>query len=296
MDEKLGTTGLNMKLVMEIKTLDGGVGRTGKWTRIRGQDTRGRYAQAHAYAGVAESLAHELNKLLVPGEDIGTRGFMIDLVGEWEERAYTDSEGNPKTSRSFKIQTFDILMGPVAELAKIRRHGAEVIKTAETHRREGRLDLAYRTIAEFAASTCGLPLDLSDLEETFREDDEAEFGIAFEGDPEAAAAAHFAAADVTEERMEVAGKVSPSDEEPDATSSTPSQDEQIPMEDDEDRDVLEDAVEVGQATSKDEEPAQASPAEEARQSTVPAAARPVPPVGVRPPAMRGFAPPRRPGM
>lgn len=180
-----------MKLVMEIESLDSGLSKKGPWTRIVGTDARGRFAKAHTFGKTAEALSSALSKLLMPGEEIGNRGFTVDLTGDWMENTRTNNEGKTFTVRSFQIQTFDILMGPVAELAKIRRLGAAALKASEAHRRDGRLDLAYRSVSEFLSSTVGVPLDLSDLQD-HSADDEA-YGLTENSDPEAAAVAHFQA-------------------------------------------------------------------------------------------------------
>lgn len=265
-----------MKLVIEIETLEHGKGEKTSWTKLRGRNSNGSYKKAIAWGAVAESLYKELYAHVPKGEEIGSMRIVVDMTGEWETRKW-EQDGKERRDNRFKVATFEILTGPILELARLRRDGAARLELAEEHRKEGRLELAYKTVAEFAAQVCNRPIDLSDIED-FSDDDDAEFGSVSDGqpDPEAAAAARYAAMDGPSEPMEIA-QDHPAEivqeasdvavEEPRAETSA-SDAADMAREEGAD-DVLEDGNEAVTAAAKPAAPAPARP---------PVPVRPLPPV------------------
>lgn len=301
-----------MKLVLEITSLESGTfGKAEEkthWTRLWGKNAAGSYCRASSFGALAERLENELSRHVPKGEMIGTTRIVVDMTGEWkDDKEYTKADGTVVKNRYFSITTFDVLTGPVLELARLRRDGGDRLALAEQHRQEGRLDIAYRTIAEFAATICNRPLDLSALAEANAADD-AEFGSVEEQapDPEAAAAARFASMDGSSEPMEIAA-AQPSEtaaDQPDAieiheASSHGSVDVTIAS-------TVETAEEPGDAAEEgtadesgdvfDDEPPVEIPASNAPSAVAAPSVRPAP---ARPAAFRpGFRPrpPRTPGM
>lgn len=308
-----------MKLVLEVvkhehKTAEKS-GRTVTWSVLWGKNANGTYCRCIAFGAVAESLDRELSRLTPPGEEAGDARLVVDLTGEWQDgREYVKDDGTRQKRREFRIATFDILTGPHLELARLRRDGVGVIAEAEEFRSQGRLDLAYRRVAEFVSQLCNRPLDLDGLEEAFADDD-TEFGAS---DPEAAAAARYAAMDGPSEPMEIApGQELPapaeSAAEPEPEAPEAGETEDSVMDIDEpvaEGDVLDDLSSDGaQAGEHPAEPEEgpAAEAQEAMPDPVPApttasAPSPRPAVPPRPGVpMPGFRPgiprpPRAPGM
>lgn len=191
-----------MKLILEIETMDShataNTESDTKWVRLSGTDHRGNIAYAKAFGFTAEAIVRKINELLMPGEIVANRSFMVDLTGEWK------NETNSRSGRSYRnffIDSFDILMGHNLELAKIRKDGAERIARSEQYRQEGKLELAYRELAEFASKITGKVIDLNAIPDP----DDIEFGASEveASTPEAAAAARFRAIDRTEDKMEI---------------------------------------------------------------------------------------------
>lgn len=289
-----------MKLVLEVvkhehKTAEKS-GRTVTWSSLWGTNSNGTYCRCVAFGAVAESLDRELSRLTPPGEEPGNARLVVDLTGEWQDgREYEKPDGTRHKRREFRIVSFDVLTGPHLELARLRRDGVSVIGEAEEFRSQGRLDLAYRRVAEFVSQLCNRPLDLEGLKEAFA-DDEAEFGAS---DPEAAAAARYAAMDGPSEPMEIA---------PGQELAALGREPETAEEAGEVADALDDAP-AGEATEADGEadlseeapakasdpsPAPAAPAAAAGASAAPVAPRPSgPPSVFRPGIPR---PPRPPGM
>lgn len=194
-----------MKLVLEISTMESHAtarsnGSNKKWVRLSGTNQKSEECIAFTTGFVAEALVKKFNDLLLPGETVDSRNFMIDLTGEWRTE---NSEFNGKSyrSRRFYIETFDIVLGHNLELAKIRKDGSERLVRAEQYRSDGKLEMAYRELVEFASRISGRQIDINSLPDP----DEMEFGQAIDTSvtPEAAAAARFKAADRTEEKMEM---------------------------------------------------------------------------------------------
>jgi len=200
-----------MKLTLEINGLQSG--KSSKednpydWTTITGHTAKGVKCYAKAYDDTGLALEREIVKHTPSGEEIGTTRIVVQMTGEWRDgKPYKRaSDGKTVTNRYFRISTFDILTGPQLELARLKRDLAAKLTLAEDLRASGRMGLAYRTIAEFAAVISNRELDLDDIAVS-EEADEVVYGEpdAASSDPEAAAAARFASMDKVAEPMSIA--------------------------------------------------------------------------------------------
>lgn len=306
-----------MKMTFEVTGLQSGTsekdGNPYTWAKLSGRTTKGGRYVAMAYDSTAEAITRELVKITPQGEEVGSTRIVVVLTGEWKDgKPYTRAtDGKTVTNRHFRIATFDILSGHQLELARLRRDVADKLALAEEHRLAGRMDLAYRTVAEFAAVICNKELDLSGMSAP-DEEDEVVYGDPDQPaqDPEAAAAARFASMDGVAEPMAIARKeaapavaeaeVAPAEIEMEAEAAEPEAIADEAPESEQERDVLDDgpADPVPAAPPARQPPAAAAASEPSVRRPPPA---PAPPAGrsapPAPPARFARpAPSRTPGL
>lgn len=278
-----------MKLVLEISSMGSGSfnheDKEIKWVRLAGKDKEGRYSVAQTKGYVAESIIREIGKMLVPGEEISSRRFIVDLTGQWVDGKPWEKDGRTIRNRYFSIASFNILHGPVLELNRVRREAAEVVSTALEIYKGGDVHSAFRTLLDHAAKISGTAIDMQQFEKVVDELDELEFGIVDpvttdNQSPEAVAAAKFAAMDrldgfptaaatISNERTveEVSALSSDEPAEEVAPVSQETAEEQLEQQEAqtheiEERDVLDDPVEpdeVAQQTENDDVEAEDAP-------------------------------------
>jgi len=220
-------------MIIEItRTLSGQ--KDGKtWVRLNGIDGEGKlHKNIVAFDAKAAALQAGLDKLVPNGVEISTRRLLIDVKGEYRDgkqiirdgKPVTRGDGSPVLSRSFVVSSFELLDGPVLEVARIRRDGEFFLDKAEKLRAEGRIQEAYMVLAEYAARACNRPLDFILAKGDEHEDDDdlafgdaatpakQEGGPAPETQPEAQVASGGEPEIALEREPEVAPSPSPSAE------------------------------------------------------------------------------------
>ncbi|MTH95478.1 hypothetical protein [Roseibium sp. RKSG952] len=133
------------------------------YVRLVGTDGRGRFARAYVWGKNADMIAGQIKDNLAPGEDIGTQKPIYELEGTWRDRKFT-KDGETRTMRSFYTTRFGPVTGRDLELNRIRRQSNKAIREAESLRADGKIEEAYRKVAELVADLGHFPLDLPEMD------------------------------------------------------------------------------------------------------------------------------------
>jgi len=285
-----------MKAIIEIKRTRADEGKTGPWLRLAGRDHRGKNVNAVVFGPKATALTKELLDLVPEGEEIANRRLLIELVGQFKDGQFV-RDGRTVKTRTLHVDSYKVLTGPTLELARLRRDAEAVLDKAEELRKAGDFQGGYRVLAEYAAAACNRSIDLinsaeavedevfGDPEPTAEETDTPASEPV--GNPEAEAAAIYAAEDAALSQAADGPEISPapthSQEVPSVTEDQPGTSETTEQE----RDVLDDNVgeseqRAEQKTETEAEELTGTPKEATRPITRPMGLR----RGLRPPLAR----------
>jgi hypothetical protein len=192
-----------MKIMIEITGLTSGESATSKrnWVRLTGRDRGGRHVSAVCFDQAAENVSKTVGRMVPEGEDVASQRLLVDLTGEFKDgkqivrdgKPVTREDGSPVLSRSFFIETFRLLTGPMLEMARMRRDADARLTRAEKLALEGDFKGAYRVLGEFAAGLCARPFELADAVSS--DNDDEVFGDPVEADAKLAAAPAAATTD-----------------------------------------------------------------------------------------------------
>jgi len=169
-----------MKIMIEITGLASGQAGDKKWLRMLGRDGRGKHVTAVCFDQLADTIGKTISKMIPEGADVASQRLLVDLVGEFRDgkqvvkagKPVTKGDGTPLLSRSFFIENFRLLTGPMLEMARMRRDADARLTKAEKMGAVGDFTGAYRVLGEFVASICSRPFELVDHNSDDLDDEE----------------------------------------------------------------------------------------------------------------------------
>lgn len=171
-----------MKIMIEITGLTSGQSNDKNWVRLTGRDGRGKSVKAVCFDQLADTISKTISKMIPEGAEVASQRLLVDLVGEFRDgkqiikdgKPLARGDGSPICYRSFYIENFRLLTGPMLEMARMKRDADARLTKAEQLAATGDFTGAYRVLGEFVASICSRPFEL--VEHNSDDLDDEEFG------------------------------------------------------------------------------------------------------------------------